>query len=109
MANGINPRLPSLPAAHCDRIQLALYSLWLLIPGLALLGFGLTSGRSRKKRLISCLRGCLLFGGLALMTACRGDSNRQQTSLTPAGTYTVTVTGVSGATAHTTTLIVTVQ
>ena len=89
----------------------ALYAMWLPVGGLALLGAGFTS---RKKKLWSLLLGCLLFSGLVFLVACGGSSSSGGGgggghAGTPAGTYTITVTGTSGSLTHNTTVSLVVQ
>jgi hypothetical protein len=80
--------------------------MWLPIGGLALLGAGLTS---RKKKFLCFLFGYLMFSGLIFLMACGGSSSSGGgggggNPGTPAGTYTITVTGVSGSLTHPTTV-----
>jgi len=88
-----------------------IYAMLLPIGGLALLGTGITS---RKKRLWGFLLGCLLFSTLIILPACGGSSSSGGGGGgghpgTPAGVYTVTVTGTAGSVTHTATASVTVN
>jgi hypothetical protein len=70
------------------------YALLLPIPGLALLGFG-SGASSRKKRLGLLFLGMVL-AGVIIMAACGGGSSGGGgggNPGTPAGSYTVTITG----------------
>jgi uncharacterized repeat protein (TIGR01451 family) len=84
----------------------AIYALWLGIPGITLLGFGVGNNRRRKIAGVAVL--CVLFGLLALQPACGGTKTPAVVSGTPAGTYTITVTATSGTLSHNTTLTLTV-
>jgi hypothetical protein len=69
---------------------------WLVFPGM-LLGMAAIAA-PRRRKLLSC---CLLFlvaGSCVLQSACAGVSSR---NFTPAGSYTITVTGTAGATQQT--------
>jgi len=74
-----------------------LYALWLLVPGMALLGVG--SGRGRRKktsRLMGLLGLSLLFALILLQPSCSGGTTLPTVSGTPSGTYSLTVTATSG-------------
>jgi hypothetical protein len=83
--------------------------MWLPVGGLALLGAGFTC----KKKLWSLLLGCLLVSGLIFLAACGGSSSSGGGGGghpgTPAGTYTITVTGTSGSLTHNATASFAVQ
>jgi hypothetical protein len=83
------------------------YAVWLPIVGMALLGrFG-----SRKKKL-GFLLVLLALSGLMFLAACGGGGGNGGGGGgggTPAGTYTITVTGTAGSAVKTTTVTLTVQ
>jgi hypothetical protein len=85
-----------------------LYALWLPICGMVLIGIGLASDRSRKKISLGVLLMSVLVLALGLQLACGGSSNHGG-SVTPSGTYTITVHAASGSVTHTTTVTVSVQ
>lgn len=84
--------------------------MWLPIGGVALIGstFG-----SRKKKLLGILAVCLMLSGLFFLAACGGSSGNGGGGGggggTPAGTYTITVTGSAGSSAITTNITLVVQ
>ena len=86
-----------------------LLALALLIPGLALCGAGV--GGSNRRKLLAIAIVFLALTGCMLQTACSGVSSSSGThnAGTPAGTYTVTVTGSAGGTQHTAAVSLTVQ
>jgi hypothetical protein len=82
-----------------------LYALCLPIGGMALLGSG-----SRKRKWTAGLFIVALVAFVGLQMGCGSESATPPTTTgTPAGTYTVTVSGTSGTAPHTTTLTLIVQ
>jgi uncharacterized repeat protein (TIGR01451 family) len=80
------------------------YALWLPVPGLALLGVGISV--SRKRRVLMAV---LLSGFFALaffLASCSYTKTYTTTTGTPAGTYLVTVSATSGATRNATVTLV---
>jgi len=69
----------------------SLFAIWIGLIGLAAAGpcFGLKQGSARHKNLATMLTCLLIAFGLTFVVACGGSS------VTPAGTYTITVTGTS--------------
>jgi len=86
-----------VPASYGGRL---LGFLWLPLAGFAWMGTGLGSRCSR--RLVRVVLGARLLGGLILQAACDGSGSAPQA-------YTVTISGTSGATQHSTTPTLTVQ
>ncbi|HZZ15689.1 MAG TPA: SBBP repeat-containing protein, partial [Candidatus Sulfotelmatobacter sp.] len=74
-----------------------LYALWLLVPGMSLLGIGVGSKRVRR-RWMGLLILSLFFALVLLQPACSsGAKTPAQVSGTPTGTYSLTVTATSGS------------
>jgi hypothetical protein len=83
----------------------------MLLPilGIAVMGAGFTS---RKKRLLGVLLAWLMISGLLFLAACGGGSSGSGgggTGGTPAGTYTISISGSAGAVANATKVTLTVQ
>ena len=77
------------------------YAMWLPVAGMSLLGMSFSSNRSRRKKLLGFLMIGMVMASLFLMPACGGGSSGGGgggggggcTGCTPAGAYTVTITG----------------
>jgi ABC-type Co2+ transport system permease subunit len=73
------------------------YAMWMPILGLSLVGMRFSSTDSRRKRLLSFLLLGMVMAMLFFLPACGGSNNGGGgggcTGCTPAGNYTVTVTG----------------
>ncbi|HEY3616121.1 MAG TPA: SBBP repeat-containing protein, partial [Candidatus Sulfotelmatobacter sp.] len=73
------------------------YAMLMPVGGMALLGAGIGSAGSHRKKLFGFLMLGLLLFGLLLMPACGGSSSTTTHNPgTPTGPYTITVTGTSG-------------
>ncbi len=86
-----------------------LYATWLPVGGLSLLGLGVGAGVRRRRWLAGALLG-LIAGIILLQPAC-GSSNSTPIPAggTPAGTYTLTLTGSSGSVSHNASVTLIVQ
>ncbi len=91
-------------------------ALWLPIAGLSLVGMGFSSARSRRQKLLGFPMIFMVMAALFLMPACGGSSSSGGggggSTGTPAGAYTVTISGAgtdSASTTHSTTVTLTVN
>lgn len=74
-----------------------LYALWLMIPGITLLGVGAGSKRLRR-RCLGWFTLSMLFALVLLLPSCSsGNKTPAQVSGTPTGTFPMTVTATSGS------------
>jgi hypothetical protein len=91
----VNTTAPSasLQQPRSDSPSHLFYAMFLPIGGMALLGLG--SAGTRRKKLIQGMLLCLALGTLLLAPACGGGSSTHKSSGTPAGTYTITVSGTA--------------
>jgi hypothetical protein len=87
-----------------------MYALLLPLGGIAFLGFSLGADQRRRKRSLAILVLGLLVLLTVLQPAC-GSSNTKPTipPFTPAGTYNITVSAVSGTVTRTTKLVMVVK
>ena len=81
------------------------YAMWLPVVGLSLVGMRFATPGTRKKRLLGFLLLGLIMTALFFLPACGGSSNNGGggggcSGCTPAGNYTVTVTGTDSANAN---------
>ena len=94
----------SFAAPSPSRNSRPLGLLWLPVAGFAFMGAGFSSSLTLKRKLTACLLGGILFSGLILQAACGGGGSGPRSQA-----YTITVTGVSGSTQHSTTTTLTIQ
>jgi hypothetical protein len=73
------------------------------VAGLALVGAGFGLRCSVRQKLMVCISSAVLFGGLIFQSACGGSGGPGST------TYTVTITGTSASTQHSTAVPLTVK
>jgi hypothetical protein len=91
--NTLGPPLPGSAVAH----RRAFYAFWLPVPMLALLGVGAAAGGRRSRKALGLLAVFVVAASLLLTPACGNSSSSTTTpnnGITPANTYTFTLTGV---------------
>jgi hypothetical protein len=69
------------------------YAIWLIVPGLTLLGVGIGD---RRRRIVGMFILCVVLSLLLFLPACSKTTTQAPVSGTPPGRYTVTVTATSG-------------
>jgi len=83
-----------VPAIAKNMLAGKFYALFLVVPGLALLGAGIGG---RRRRLMGGLFLLSLLPLLMMLPACSGTTTQPVVSGTPAGTYTIVLTATSGS------------
>jgi len=78
------------------------YAIFLAVPGLALLGM---SGSRQRKRVAGVMLLGLVFALILLQPACSHSTTPPPPTGTPSGTYTLTVTGISGSDSKSATVV----
>ncbi len=102
----IGPQAALAPPTERHRTG-PLFALALMIPAMLFGGAGLN--QSGRKKLMSFCLVFLVIGGCLLQAACGASGGNGGNSGTPAGSYTVTITGNANGTQHTTSVSLTVQ
>ncbi len=97
------PRPVTTPAAGIFTRRF--YAIWLIIPGIVLVGAG---GNRQRRRIFGILMLCALFALLLLVPACSSSKTQPPVSGTPAGNYNITVTSAAGTNSKTQTVGLTV-
>jgi hypothetical protein len=94
-------------AASAGTWRSPMYALWLVLPGMALLGLG--GGKRFSSRWLGLFVLPMLLGLLLLLPSCSSGKTLPQVSGTPSGTYSMTVTATSGTFSQTVPFQVTVS
>ena len=82
------------------------YAIWLMVPGLTLLGVGI--GGDRRRHIAGMVILCILLALLLFLPACSKTTTQAPVSGTPPGKYSVTVTATSGSDTKSQTIALTV-
>jgi len=75
------------------------YALWLPVLGLSLIGMGLSTANSRRKKSLGFLLLVAVMAMLFFLPGCSNSSKPKCTGCTPAGTYTISLTGTDSVNA----------
>lgn len=74
-----------------------LYALWLMVPGMALLGLSMGPRLGKKKRVLGLLMLSVFFTLILLQPSCSSNKTPPPVTGTPSGVYSLTVTVTSGS------------
>jgi hypothetical protein len=85
-----------VPIASSRTGRTSLYALWLMVPGLAVVGLG-ASGKRRRGKVLGGLAVFMLFALVFLQPSCSSAKQQPPVAGTPTGTYSLTVTASSGS------------
>ena len=97
----------ALQPAHRPGLKGLFYAALLPLPGIAFIGIGLTSSKSRKRRTVAWLLCGLVLAVIALQAACGGGESNSPPPQPKI--YTVTVTASAGSISKSTQIQLTVQ
>jgi uncharacterized repeat protein (TIGR01451 family) len=93
----LNTTAQPIAAASSGGWRRPLYALWLMVPGMTLLGWRVGGGKGKKIRRLGLLLLALFFALVLLQPSCSSSKTPVPVSGTPSGSYFMTVTATSGS------------